>query len=223
MRIILCLSIIISTLHSGDAEEQSLLERLVRNSIIKVGLGFRSDELKVIDEVSNGEGTLVSDHGIQPAIALGFENSYFGESRWGYSALLGYTRFEMDEQKIGDANVNLGTSADGELLFLAPSIFYTFGAKHYDGAYLKLGLALGIGYLSTEGDVLLTSLSGDPSYDFDISSDPLSASAGFFIEGGYHDWFIRLQAAGPVIEEDDREISGTSIGLTIGYTFHLFD
>lgn len=211
------------TLNAAEEDsEQTWLKQLIHNSIIKVGIGFRSDELKVIDERSGGEGTLISDHGLQPVVALGFENAYFGESRWGYSALLGYTRFSMDEQKIGNDQIDLGTSADGELIFLAPSIFYTFGAQHYEGSYLKLGLALGLGYLRTDGDILLTNRSGSPRHSFDIKSKPLSASAGFFMEAGYRDWFLRFQAAGPIVEEDDREISGTSIGLSLGYTFHLF-
>ena len=225
-RFILCVTLSICTWSISALEnttDNGWLSQLVHNSILKVGVGLRSDELKVIDDVANGEGTLISDRGLQPMLAFGFENAYFGESRWGYSALLGYTQFSMEEQKIGDDHVDLGTSADGELIFLAPSIFYTFGAQHYDGAYLKLGLAFGLGYLRTDGDILLTSISGNPRHTFDIKSEPLSASAGFFIEAGYHDWFLRLQAAGPIVEEDDREISGTSIGLSLGYTIHLFN
>ena len=210
-----------------SAEEAPLSESwfriLIERSIIRVGVGFRSDEITVTDDALNGEGQLVNERGFQPSLSIGFENAYFGESNWGYSAVLGYTQFDMDKQKIGNDVVDLGTSAEGELFYLAPSVFYNWGSKHYDGGYFKLGGALGIGYLRTKGDVLLTDLSGNPRHSFDIKSDPISASVGLFAETGYKDWFLRLQVAGPVVEEEDREISGATVGLTFGYTFHLFN
>ena len=205
-----------------DPTEDSYLRRLVRRSVINVGVSFRTDQLEITDSSQGGKGTLVNERGLGPFLTVGFENAYFGESRWGYTAVFGWTQIEMDKQKFGKEIVDLGTSAKGEFFFIAPSIYYMFGAKHYEGWYVKPGFAFGLGYLRTDGDVLLTSLSGNPRYNFDTNDNPFSVSVGVYIETGYKDWFARLQIAGPVASDEDEEISGTTIGLTFGYTFHPF-
>lgn len=204
------------------ADDDGLLRSLVRRTIIGAGLTVRTDELQISSNSLDAQGTLVRERGIEPLVTIGFENSYFGESRWGYSAVFGYTQFDMDEQKTGGSNTDVGTSAEGELFFLAPSVFYMFGDQNYDGWYFKPGFALGIGYLQAEGDVLLTSLPGNPRYAFDEQSDPLSISVGAYLEAGYKDWFFRFQVAGPIVDSDDVNMQGTTVGLSLGYTFHPF-
>ena len=202
--------------------DESYFKKLVRRSVIHVGASFRTDQLEITNSALEGQGTLVNERGLGPFLTIGFENAYFGESRWGYTAVIGWTPIEMDKQKVGDEIIDLGTSADGEFFFIAPSIYYMFGAKHYEGWYFKPGFAFGLGYLRTDGDVLLTSLAGNPRYDFDTNDDPFTVSVGIYLETGYKDWFARLQIAGPISSDEDREIAGATIGLTFGYTFHPF-
>lgn len=163
--------------------------------------------------------------GLLPTFLVNFETQerYLGESSLGFNLIAGLSTYCANTQRVGiEGEVqNFNTSASGMMAYFTPTLFYTLGDKYYkddDYRAFKIGIGLGIGYLSATGNIKLTE--GDQSIlPLDISGFGMSSS--FFLEYHRDRWIYRMRATGPSFTDDTYRYSVYDIYIGVGYKIKM--
>ena len=116
---------------------------------------------------------------------------------------------------------NLGTSVNGVFAYLTPTLFYNFGTKRLHaqaGDAFRIGVGLGIGYLSTSGSLQFTETTG-AEHTFDESS--FGAAYNLLLEYRSGRLVSRLKASGPTINGGDYQYSLSDTYISIGYLIDI--
>lgn len=174
-----------------------------------LGLSVQQSEITVYEEDETRElAVLESSIELYPAFALRTKERYFrgGESNWGWFVETGIGYYDVDEQQVGGSTKDLGTGLDGFYAHVVPTLFYRWDSRVVDDLDYKLGFGLGPGWLSADGDVILTRVEGDPRIEIDSSESGFAW--GIFYEMSLNNWVAQLKAYGP-----EHSVSGYDLQL----------
>jgi hypothetical protein len=151
----------------GHADQTTF--SFLEGTTLNFGIAIKQLDFDVSDsDESDFNGTLTEGMYTTFFLSLGSPYRYFSESsNFGFYFEFGLSNFKMDSQEVGSDEVDLGTSARGNYIYITPLVFYNFGDKNPKKHSLKLGLGVGIGYLKSEGDIVFTDDPSLPKHKFD--------------------------------------------------------
>ncbi len=208
-----------------QAEQFSLLGctgRWLRDNLeLSVGLALQRESLTIEGIQDDRNAELANAFRPAPYLSVGLANTYFGESRFGWSVAFGWARFELDQQIIDGETVDLDTESDGDYFHVTPVFNYTFGSRQirdHGGRSLQLGIGVGIGRLNVDGEAIDSDTGERFRFDTDHGADPVTVSYAMYAEGRINHWFLRVEAAGPVTDDDSYHYGFQALRVGMGYT-----
>ena len=160
-----------------------------------------------------------SENEVFLSLSLKLMDRYWGDSGWGY-----YLAFDMDSYKTNRSDViglgptvTINTSISGNYLYATPTIFYNFTRSVPSDWSVKVGLGLGVGYLSMDGTIMVNTPPGPRVEQFDGSD--LSYSTGIIIRYEYKDMIIQVKEFTPFATIDGIEMELQLPVFTVGYKY----
>jgi len=201
--------------------------------ILDLGVTFSQVRL-IVEKYENGsivsDGKLKSETDYSPFINIGSPYRYFGKTKFGYNIQLTYSSFNVDKQEIGNDELkDHGTSANGYFIYGMPVFFYNVGDKYLNngkGKSIKFGVGVGLGYLVTDGDIILenTKDGSQEDHSFDYRTDLVDIAAYVLTDIRINKLIVRIRGGGPQTIEN--VVDGYGYGLfdfsiAIGYFFEL--
>ncbi|MFW5750540.1 MAG: hypothetical protein ACOCZK_02720 [Planctomycetota bacterium] len=195
--------------------------RWLRDNVeVSVGLALQRESLTVESIDDHRSAELANAFRPAPYVSVGLANTYFGESRFGWSVAFGWARFALDQQIVDGRTVDLDTESEGDYFHVTPVLNYTFGSRQildHGGRSLQLGMGVGVGRLNVDGEAIDTT--GERfRFDTDHGADPVTISYAMYLEGRINHWFLRLEVAGPVADDDSYEYGFQALRVGMGYT-----
>jgi len=160
-----------------------------------------------------------SDNEVFLSLSLKLLDRYWGESAWGY-----YIAFDLDSYETNRADEIglvtkqiINTSISGNYLYATPTIFYNLTRSVTSDWSVKVGLGLGVGYLSMDGTMMVNNPPGPRVEQFDGSD--ISYSTGIFIRYEYKDMIIQAKEYTPFATIDGFEVELQLPVFTVGYKY----
>ena len=186
-----------------------------------VGITAQQSTLFISEEDSQKDlAEMENDLYFTPAFAIRSENNYFHQdSNWGYFLEFNGGLYNVNRQVVNDDTVNLNTELKGFYWDLTPTIFYNLGNKTRDSLALKMGLGVGIGFLSVSGNVILTEQILQDTVKYNDNN--YGFTVGIFCETTLNSWFLQIKGYGPYIVVDDKDLFLANIKMTLGRMIKL--
>jgi len=216
---------IVVVMPSGACWADASILDLLSSYRLTAGISLNSVDFDVYDKDSSSpNGTLSEEFSFSPFVTLGSPYRYFGDSNWGGLMEYSFSRFQLNQQMIGDDRdnlVDLGTSVKGNYAFVTPTVFYSFfgqEAHNEKNHALIAGLGVGLGYLKADGDIIFTE-STQERVDIDISDASLAVS--LFVD--YRIGNIMTRVSGGLVTVPQGEFDYDAFGFKweFGYVFGL--
>jgi len=182
---------------------------------IDTGISAGSIAFGVKDNNGSLLGEMKEELGANVYLATRFKQNDGLWDNWGYFLEAGLGSYNINTQAVDEEFVNLGTKINGKYAYLTWILYYKHRFK--GDAYFAYGLGAGIGYLSADGNVKLTEVSGEPTVNIDLSD--VSASGGLYMEYFRSKWFVRLAAYGPSFTEEPYEFGVSEAKVIYGYRY----
>ena len=139
--------------------------------------------------------------------------------KWGFYFEAGFSNFSMSKQNVGNDEIDLGTSVDGNYWYITPIGFYLFGPvpKNKDELSVITGIGLGPGYVSARGNMILTEDGSNELLKVDTQGVDLAVS--ILIEARYGKWVSRIYGGGPFLTSNSSTYSAFDFTWDFGYIF----
>jgi hypothetical protein len=188
------------------------LSAQARSAEFILGLTLKQSEVSVTEEDETRDlAVLDSSVEVWPAVSLRTKERYFrgGESNWGWFIETGIGYYDVDDGP--------DSQLDGYYAHVVPTIFYRWNSVLSTKLKYKLGLGAGPGWMTADGDVILTREEGQPVVDFDSSG--VGLAAGIFYEMSYDQWLFQLKAYGPDHSIGDYDLYLIEYRFLIGRSF----
>ncbi|MFQ5582400.1 MAG: hypothetical protein ACE5F3_07245 [Mariprofundaceae bacterium] len=190
---------------------------------IDLGVSVSQPSLLIRDTATDNVLAEMTDKAaIWPSVSIKTRERYFGETNLGYSASVRAWYMNIDQQKVGGNEVNLGTSAKGYYAYLTPTIYYRFGDKYSMESpdwMGTIGIGVGVGYLNVRGDVVTTGTT--PQVRKRIDNVGFGLSSGIFLEVIKQGWFLRITNFGPILMDKGFTLDLRDNSITFGKRFEL--
>lgn len=187
-----------------------------------LGVTAYTGELDVfVDGNSPAAGTLSEDISYTPYVLLRSPYKFFGETNIGVLMEYDFTGFSLNNQSIGDEDVDLGTSVDGYSAFVTPTLIVSLTGQQPYGKHnqsLVIGTGFGLGYLRASGDIILTETTLEKK-SIDVSGAALALS--IFTDYRISNYITRASIGMTSVPRSDFEYRYTGFTLSIGYIFDL--
>ena len=136
----------------------------------EIGVSF-TERLVKFQNIKTEEDAFILSSGLKPRpiFSVSLNDSYFGESNFGYGIGFSYFDDYAFEQvvKRGSSDndkksVDLGTYSSMNVIALSPSVFYSYGRDDSTPyRYMKFGLGVNLMYSAVRGTAYLTELKTD--------------------------------------------------------------
>ena len=167
-----------------------------------------------------------ADFSISPLLTFYTPDVYMNaHSRWGWFMEFGWRHYLVDHQEYPQQPdiepVDLGTRVSGNFFHATPMFFYNWGDRYIDeqgGRSFKVGMGLGLGYLSASGDVIFTETTQE-THNFNIRGP--GASVVVMMDYRHDNWYWRAIGGGPILQRGLYEYSLFDFSMDMGY-IHTF-
>jgi hypothetical protein len=136
----------------------------------EIGVSFTERQVK-FQNIKTEEDAFILSSGLKPRpiFSVSLNDSYFGNSNFGYAIGFSYFDDYAFEQVVkrgstdsDKKSVDLGTYSSMNVIALSPSIFYSYGRDDDSPyRYMKFGLGLNLMYSAVRGTAYLTELKTD--------------------------------------------------------------
>ncbi len=215
----MCLGIISFNVKADDSRSS-----IFSGYKIDMGISVKQLTFDVYDSGSSDtNGTLTEGMYTTYFFGLGSPYSYFREEgNSGYYIEYGFSNFDMEEQEVDLAEVNLRTRARGKYVYVTPMLFYQLGErarKTKNHHSVIVGIGAGLGYLQSEGNIVFTEEPSNPVHDFDVSG--FGIAVNIVLDYRVKNWMVRIRGGGPSISEDDFDYDIFEFSLDFGYSITL--
>ena len=197
----------------------SIVKSLTDEAHIKVGYGIV--QWKMVIERSSDGATATMIHRDKSALFLsyGSKPSFFKDSNFGYTFMVNYVDFDMDNQEIpGDKYADFGTEVKGYIVYAVPTLYYQWGEHRYKGKFVRLGLGVGLGAGRYSGTVRMST--GEIVYTEKRNLEPRLAVSNF-LEARWNHIGISFSFASPRIYGDGYDVRVADVSANIGYAFYF--
>ena len=189
---------------------------------ITAGISVYSTDFDIYNKGSlNPSGTLSEDSSYSPVVIIASPYHYFSDSNWASSIEYSFSGFRLNQQRVNNQLVDLGTSVKGYYAFITPTIIYSFSDMQLSSKnnYSLLGgLGIGLGYLDASGDIILTETT-QQSLDFDINGTALAIT--LFVDYRIANYVTRISAGLTSYSEGDLEYDSFGFAMDFGFVFNL--
>ncbi|OGW26428.1 MAG: hypothetical protein A2X56_12405 [Nitrospirae bacterium GWC2_57_13] len=200
-----------------------LWDYLYTGASLTVGVGTRQAELEVTRKSDDATGKIVQRDEEAYFISYSTRPSLFRNSKFGYTFLLNYTTFKLDQQEISkDVYEDLGTRIRGKTAYVVPSFFYQWGQHEPYAKFVRLGIGIGLGVAKYQGDIIMTdALPYGAPISISNGSYDLKAAAGFFLDARYRFIGLNISSAGPSYKDDTYKYDVRDIAVYLGFTYYF--
>lgn len=192
---------------------------------LTVGLAVKTVYFTVSERGSNIElGTLTNQAQITPSLLFATPFYYFTDpqrSAFGWYLESGYSSFKADRQVVGAdlKEVDMGTSVEGEYLYITPVVFYNWGdpyvtAEH--GVAFKFGIGVGLGYLQARGNIVLTESTNQVE---PVNVDKYGGAVSVILDLHIQNIVMRIVTGGPSPSSGNRVYTLQEQYFALGYNF----
>ena len=194
-------------------------QMLTDEANVTAGVGVLQLSLKIKRKADGAEATMVQRDRSTLFLSYSTRPSFFTNSNFGYTVMIGYTDFDMTQQKTGyNSFVYLGTEVTGNMIYAVPTLYYQWGEHHYNGTFVRLGVGVGAGAATYTGTVQLAT--GEKISTSNRSYTPRLTLTDF-LEARWRHIGISISYAAPRIHGDDYDIKVTNWSASIGYTYYF--
>ncbi len=223
MKFLLLPLLLLVPLTNAGADEFSwsdwAYDYFIDGATLKPGIGTRQAGIRVVRLSDEAEGKIVQRNEESYFLQYSTSPIWFSIENTGLTFMFNLSGFDADQQEVGrDIFLDLGSRANGRFFYVVPTVFYEWG-NYLSGKYVRLGLGLGAGIASFDGEVILTSTPTNEVVSVDRRSRDITAATSVMLEAHWYHWGLTIQAASPVYETDEYQISVEDISINLGYQF----
>jgi len=194
-------------------------QTLTDEANITAGVGVLQSTLTVKRKTDGAQATMVQRDRSTFFLSYSTRPSFFADSSFGYTVMLGYTSFDMTQQETGNhALANLGTEVTGNMVYAVPTLYYQWGEHHYNGTFIRLGAGVGVGAATYTGTTQLTT--GEKISTSKKSYTPRLTLTDF-LEARWHHIGISISYAAPRIYGDLYDLKVANWSASLGYTYYF--
>lgn len=203
---------------------------------IRLGASYLYDNELIVDRGNYGfdfsgidEGKMIAEKTTEGSLEIQSPHLYFTlRSKFGILFSSGYQGFEFDRQEINYTDyengtiVDLGTRAEGELIYLTPMIFINPLRNVSVNQSLVIGFGLGLSHIRAKGATQLT----EPFYSgSSVTRNYNINEAGLILKLALdYQWknlFAGLFFQSSVVSDNGDDFIYTSGGINAGISFQL--
>ena len=176
-------------------------------------------------QVQNLVDSLRGDTEIELSLSAKTLDSYLGESSFGYYLELGVDTYNVERHSTAynwflGIYEDLHTSVSGEYLYVTPTIYYDFSRRRSSNWSLKLGIGVGLSYLTAEGSFTRNQVPVEiPGGVSSVDGSDFGYSAGVFLRYEYKNWLLQTKLFMPQADIDGVELKLELPTITVGYKF----
>ena len=199
-------------------------ETFVDGASITLGYGVRRSSFTFTRKSDNASGTIVDRD--FPAFFLIYSTkpSFFTDSKFGYTFMLKFSTFSMDQQiasgaLIGNTPVDVHTDLQGIIGYALPSVYYQWGEHRFEGTFLQAGLGLGLATTTYSGTIELRSPTASELVSVRDQSYSLHIAWSTFLEARWHHWGTYLSLMRARLPGDAYNTLFEDASLYLGYRF----
>jgi hypothetical protein len=194
-------------------------QMLTDEANVTAGVGVLQLSLKIKRHLDGAEATMVQQDRSTLFLSYSTRPSFFTNSNFGYTVMIGYTDFDMTQQKtVYGWLAYLGTEVTGNMIYAVPTLYYQWGEHRYNGTFVRLGVGVGAGAATYTGTVQLSS--GEKISTSNRSYTPRLTLTDF-LEARWHHIGVSISYAAPRIQGDDYDIKVANWSASIGYTYYF--
>jgi hypothetical protein len=194
-------------------------QMLTDEANVTAGVGVLQLSLKIKRHLDGAEATMVQQDRSTLFLSYSTRPSFFTNSNFGYTVMIGYTDFDMTQQKtVYGGLAYLGTEVTGNMIYAVPTLYYQWGEHRYNGTFVRLGVGVGAGAATYTGTVQLSS--GEKISTSNRSYTPRLTLTDF-LEARWHHIGVSISYAAPRIQGDDYDIKVANWSASIGYTYYF--
>lgn len=158
---------------------------------------------------------MTSDKDLKPALSVKSMNMYFTNSSFGYFIESGIESYSL-HRNVYPGSVAVKTRLEGQYLYLTPTAFYDFIKGNPGHESFKIGVGLGIGYLTADGKVMING----PEIDIrTIDGKNFGTSIGLILEYTYENWVFIAKEYTPGATIDGIDFIIELPTFMVGYRF----
>jgi len=197
----------------------SIVKSLTDEAHLKIGYGIVQWKMDLERSSDGATATMVHRDESALFLSYGSKPSFFKDSNFGYTFMVNYVDFDMDNQEIpGDKYADFGTEVKGYIVYAVPTLFYQWGEHRYKGKFVRLGLGLGVGTGRYSGTVRMST--GEIVYTEKRNLEPRLAISNF-LEARWNHIGISFSYASPRIYGDGYDVRVADVSANIGYAFYF--
>lgn len=193
---------------------------------ITLGLSIKQVDFDFYRHVDDLEPTGIMTNGMYFTYMLRLGTPYktFGKGKigLGYYFASGISNFSMNKQEVNLVEKNLHTQVDGFYAYFTPTGFVWFGAapnQREKRFGLLIGTGLGLGYLRSHGNMILTE---DHSQEnLNVNIDDTGMAVTILMELYWGPWVASIYGGGPYAGQGDSEFSVFEFSTDFGYRFEF--
>ena len=186
---------------------------------ITAGVGVLQLSLKVKRHLDGAEATMVQRDKSTLFLTYSTRPSFFTNSNFGYTVMIGYTDFDMTQQKTGYGGLAyLGTEVTGNMIYAVRTLYYQWGEHRYNGTFVRLGVGAGVGAATYTGTAQFAT--GEKISTSSKSYTPRLTLTDF-LEARWRHIGISVSYAAPRIHGDEYDIKVANWSASIGYTYYF--
>ena len=207
--------------HPGVIE--CLWHSLTDEANITASVGLLQASMTVKRKGDGATATMVQRDENAFFLSYGSKPSFFRDSNFGYTVMVNYIHFTMNEQETGSHTyANLNTEVNGQMLYAVPTLYYQWGEHHYNGTFIRLGAGIGLGAATYSGTVRFTNTAnpGETVRTANWSYAPHLATSSF-LEARWKHFGIAVSYASPRIYGDTYDIRISDYSVRLGYTYYF--
>ena len=199
-----------------------LWDYLYNGASLTVGIGTRQADLRVTDKSTNASGKISQRDEEAYFISYSTRPSFIRDTRFGYTLMFNYTTFNMDQQEVAKNEYqDVGTRVRGRVAYVVPTVFYQLGEHGRRGAYVRLGIGVGLGAAKYEGSIILDYPANTTPVAISNGDYGLKVAASLMLEARYRNWGLTVTAAGPSYEDERYRYDLTDLSSYVNFTWYF--